>query len=174
MALDVHELRSRAEAFDVLRVNGAAWRAAYDFLPEDALPSPEYRPDPSRVGEFYVRAMERDAPVFVATRDGEVVGFAELRWGADETEPFVPPGDAELKALYVHPDVWGEGVGSELLAACLFAVPPTYRRLTLQTFRENDAARAFYEHHGFSRIDDAVFEIDGDEFPTVVYTRHVE
>ena len=174
MALDVHELRSRTEAFDVLRVNGAAWRAAYEFLPEDALPSPGYRPNPRRVAEFYEHAMERDAPVFVATRDGEVVGFAELRWGTDETEPFVPPGDAELKALYVHPDAWGEGIGSDLLVACRFVVPPTYRRLTLQTFRENDAARAFYERHGFSRIGDAVFEIDGGEYPTVVYTRDVD
>lgn len=174
MAIDVHELRSRAEAFDVLVVNGAAWRAAYGFLPDDALPGPEYRPDPSRVTEFYRNASKRDAPVFVATRDGEVVGFAELRWGPDETEPFVPPGDAELKALYVHPDAWGEGIGSELLVACLFAVPTTFERLTLQTFRENDAARAFYEHHGFSRIGEAAFEIDGSEFPTVVYTRAVE
>ena len=174
MALDVHELRSRAEAFDVLRVNGAAWREAYDFLPESALPSRDYRPDPSRVSEFYANVQERDAPVFVAVRDGEVVGFAELRWGSDETDSFVPQTDAELKALYVHPDAWGEGIGSELLVASLFAVPPTFERLTLQTFRENQPARAFYERHGFSLIDDAVFEIDGAEYPTSVYTRPVD
>lgn len=174
MAIDVHELRSRAEAFDVLRVSGAAWRAAYGFLPESALPPTDYRPDPSRVMEFYGNVQERDAPVFVATRDDEIVGFAELRWGSDETDSFVPPGDAELKALYVHPDAWGEGIGSELLVASLFAVPPTYERLTLQTFRENQAARGFYEHHGFDRVGEAVFEIGGGEYPTVVYARAVD
>lgn len=174
MAHDVHELRSRAEAFDVLVVNGAAWRAAYGFLPDDALPAPEYRPDPSRVSEFYRNAKQRDAPVFVATRGDEVLGFAELRWGPDETEPFVPSGDAELKALYVHPDAWGEGIGSELLVASLFAVPPRIARLTLQTFRENHAARGFYEHHGFTEMGESAFEIDGSEYPTVVYTRAVD
>lgn len=174
MALDVHELRSRAEAFDVLRVNAAAWRAAYGFLPESALPPSEYRPDPGRVSEFYGNVQKRDAPVFVATRGDEVVGFAELRWGSDETDAFTIPDDAELKALYVHPDAWGEGIGSELIVASLFAVPPTYERLTLQTFRENLAARGFYEHRGFEHVGEAVIEIDGGEYPTVVYARVVD
>lgn len=174
MSLDVHELRSPEEARQVLHVNAAAWRAAYDFLPESALPAPDYHPDPDRVAEFHEQVQQRSAPVFVATRDGRVRGFVELRWGPDETEGFVDPTDAELKALYVHPDDWGDGIGSRLVEAGLFAVPPTYGRLSLQTFRANEAAREFYERRGFARIGEAMFAVDGIEYPTVVYARDVD
>lgn len=174
MLLDLHELRTPAEAQAVLHVNAAAWRAGYDFLPESALPAGDFSPSPDRVAEFYRQAQDRDAPVFVATGDEDVRGFAELRWGSDETEGFVDPADAELKALYVHPDDWGQGIGSALLDAALFAVPPTFDQLTLQAFRTNDRARGFYESHGFSRIGESGFAIDGSEYPTVVYARDVD
>lgn len=174
VSIDVHELRSREEARQLLHVNAAAWRAAYDFLPESALPAVDYHPNPDRVAEFYEQVQHRSAPVFVATRDDQVRGFAELRWGQDETEGFVSPVDAELKALYVHPEDWGRGIGSRLLEAGLFAVPPTYERLSLQTFRANDAAREFYERRGFTWIGEAAFPIDGSEYPTVVYARAVD
>lgn len=174
MPLDLHELRTPAEAQAVLHVNATAWRAGYDFLPESALPARRYSPSPDRVAEFYRRVQDRDAPVFVATRDDDVRGFAELRWGSDETEGFVDPGDAELKALYVHPDDWGQGIGSELLDAALFAVPPTLDRLVLQAFRANDRARGFYENRGFSRLGESGFVVDGSEYPTVLYARAVE
>lgn len=155
-------------------MNAAAWRAAYDFLPDAVRPSTDYRPEASRVDSLLENLRDRDAPLFVATRDGRVRGFAELRWGRDETDSFVPAGAAELKALYVHPDDWGDGIGSRLLTAAVFAVPPTRNRLVLQTFRENDDARRFYERRGFVAAGESTFRVDGRTFPTVVYSRAVE
>lgn len=174
MSLDVHELRSREEAEAVLRVNGAAWRAGYGFLPESSLPDPNYRPDPDRVLEFYRNVQERSAPVLVASEEGGVRGFVELRWAPDETEPFVPVSDAELKALYVDPDAWDRGIGTRLVSEAHAAVPDRFDRLTLQTFRENQRARSFYERRGFERVGESSFDLDGVEYPTVVYARPVE
>lgn len=48
--------------------------------------------------------------VFVAEVAGAVQGFAAILPRDD--------GDAELDALFVEPDAWGQGVGRALVAAC--------------------------------------------------------
>ena len=48
--------------------------------------------------------------VFVAEVAGEVQGFAAILPRDD--------GDAELDALFVEPDAWGQGIGRALVEAC--------------------------------------------------------
>ncbi|KAA6212104.1 N-acetyltransferase [Streptomyces albofaciens JCM 4342] len=64
----------------------------------------------------------------------EIVGFAAL----DGTV---------LDHLYLRPDVRRQGIGSALLAAVREASP---YELSLHVFQRNQAARAFYERHGFT------------------------
>ena len=85
-----------------------AWYAAYGgFLdPETVAAGLAENYD----AELLTAAVDHDEVEFlVAVDDGSVVGFAsaERTW-ADEVE---------LHTLYVHPDRWGEGVGSALLSA---------------------------------------------------------
>ncbi|WP_405690182.1 GNAT family N-acetyltransferase [Streptomyces sp. NBC_00057] len=65
---------------------------------------------------------------------GEIVGFAAL----DGTV---------LDHLYLRPDVQRRGIGSTLLAAVKESGP---REVSLHVFQRNEAARAFYERHGFT------------------------
>src|SRR5947209_3735523 len=52
-----------------------------------------------------------DGHVFVAERDGVIVGFAAVLPRTD--------GDAELDALFVEPGAWRQGVGRLLLDQCV-------------------------------------------------------
>jgi putative acetyltransferase len=74
--------------------------------------------------------------VLVAERAGEPVGLLAL--------------DAPwIRQLAVFPEHQRRGAGTALLAAARAQSP---RELRLFTFRRNDAARAFYEKHGFLPI----------------------
>jgi GNAT superfamily N-acetyltransferase len=75
--------------------------------------------------------------VWVADRDGQVVGVAALDEGM-------------LEQLYVHPDAQGQGVGTALLMKIMRLSPAG---LGLWTFQRNAAARAFYERHGFVAVE---------------------
>lgn len=75
--------------------------------------------------------------VWVAERDGTVVGYAAVE-------------DGVLDALYLLADARRQGIGTWLLAKAKRHSPTG---LTLFAFQRNTDARAFYEHHGFTLVD---------------------
>ena len=75
--------------------------------------------------------------VWVAERDGQVVGFAAL-------------GDALLGHLYVRPDAQGRGIGGALLAKAKERRPAGF---DLWVFQQNEGARRFYERHGLTCVE---------------------
>jgi GNAT superfamily N-acetyltransferase len=54
-----------------------------------------------------------------------------------------------IRQLAVFPRFQRQGIGTALLAKARELSP---RQLRLYTFQRNNAARAFYEHHGFAAI----------------------
>ncbi len=86
--------------------------------------------------EKYRRAMEAGEVFFVAECSKNVVGFASLL------------GD-EVRAVYVHPDHAGEGVGSKLLDA----VEAEARLAGVATLRLTSTLTSvgFYESRGYQR-----------------------
>ncbi|TKR25253.1 GNAT family N-acetyltransferase [Natronomonas salsuginis] len=137
----------------ILDVAEAAWYAAYG----GAL-------DPSTIAaalvEYYdpeliEAGIDHDAIAFyVAEVDGAVVGFAsaEQTW-ADEVE---------LHTLYVHPDRWGEGIGSALLDRVTeWAREAGVDRITCGVLGDNAIGIGFFEAVGFRRGRRADAEIVG-------------
>jgi len=102
-----------------------------------------------------------------------VVGFAEFVWDDGATKTFVDPGEAELRAVYVEPSLWGEGVGTRLLERGTDALADGREVLALEAFADNDVGRSFYESRGFERVGESTFEVAGEAYPSVVYEKRL-
>ena len=121
-----------AEAVDAVFVAAAreAWGA---FVDDEAV-----KPD---LAGWRRRIADRD--FLVAERDGRVVGFASV-------------AGEELATLYTHPDVWGSGLGRELMDAALGLMREAgVQEAWLWTEERNERPRRFYEALGW-RLDGAV------------------
>lgn len=60
-------------------------------------------------------------------------------------------GKAELICLHSLPNNWGKGYGSLMMSKVLQEIREAgYDQVILWVFAENDRARRFYQHHGFS------------------------
>lgn len=168
--MEIRRLEDADDVRDVARVNVSAWRAAYDGVVDDeVLAGLDSDPSTEQIAER-LDAWRGEPGVFlVAEADGAVVGYADFRWG-EGTKAFVGDGEAGLKAIYVHPERWGNGFGTALLERGLEALPDDIRRVGLETLAENEAAKRFYESRGFERTGAAEAEIGGESYPTDVYT----
>ncbi len=162
-----------ADAAAIHRVSVASCRAAYEDVLDDQT-FLEVVNDPSRVDTLADRlesVATADGVVYlVAEREGALVGFVQCLHGDDRPD-HVPEGEAYLKSLYVHPDSWGEGVGTRLLRAVIERLPPDRSGLRLAVLTVNERGKRFYESRGFERVDEGTFETGGVSYDTDVYAR---
>jgi ribosomal protein S18 acetylase RimI-like enzyme len=94
--------------------------------------------------------------------DGEIVGFAQAVLG-DEDEA------AELPRIYVHPDHWNEGIGSELLDRIeTWVREREAERLRLVVLADNEVGNAFYESHGYRAVGSRESELEGETYADYV------
>jgi putative acetyltransferase len=85
--------------------------------------------------------------------DGRVAGFSQVRKG-------------KLDMLFVHPDFFGLSYGASLPADA------ENRGAThLDCFRDNHAARRFYERQGWRIQGEFIQEFAGGEFASVTYRK---
>ena len=163
-----------AEMRELIRAHGLSWRAAYDdILPESVLDAVTVDPTAEDVEDWRDGVEGDDSAVFAAVVDGTVRGFVDVRWGAENTKSFVGPDEADVKAIYVRPDWWGEGVGTALLDRGLDVLPDRVATVRLEAFADNDVGARFYEAREFQRVETGETEVAGETYPTVIYAREV-
>jgi len=161
-----------ADVEGLIRVHGLAWREAYDgILPDGVRNAQPVDPTAEDVDRWRVRLGDPRADAFVAVVDGGVRGFVDVRWGDANTKSFVGENEAELKAIYVRPDSWGDGIGTALLDRGLDALPDRIATIRLETLADNATGVRFYEARGFERVDATTRTFAGDEYPVDVYAR---
>ena len=138
----------------IVAVTVAGWQTAFRGIVAQGrlaeLPVARWRHE-VHVG---LRRPVEDAFSYVAEIDGEFAGYCFV--AAPSREPELGPDVAELVAIYVEPDRWGQGAGAALMRAAIDRLSHLpYHEIFLWTFKENAPAIAFYERHGW--------RADGDE-----------
>jgi putative acetyltransferase len=93
-------------------------------------------------GVIKVIPLEEDAVILAAFRESDVIVYED-----DMVVGFAAMFDGQLRALFVHSEARGEGVGSTLLTAALARWPVG---LSLHVAESNLNARQFYERSGFA------------------------
>lgn len=107
--------------------------------------------------------------ILVAETDAGVVGF--VQGGLVDQEP--PAG--EIAWLHVHPDHRGQGIAVQLLGRIVDSFESKnaglVRGLVLENNREG---AAFYEHHGFERVDERQLTIEDEAYTELVYRKAID
>ena len=127
----------------VSRLYAESWRSVYrGLLPAEFL---DFIPVASSAGRLAGRP---DRITLLALEEDTVCGL--LAYGASRSPEF--KGESEIYSLYVLPDRFHEGIGSELLSEALRRLRASgVRCVYLWVLEENERARGFYEYHGFFR-----------------------
>jgi GNAT superfamily N-acetyltransferase len=152
-----------------IRVRG--WQSAYrGLIPQSYLDGLSVTEDAERRRGHLAQADAGVVNLVAEDTGGEVVGWAcHGPCRGDE----VVVGDAELYAIYVHPEHLGRGAGQALLAESVARCAAAgHGRLLLWVIKGNGRARRFYERAGFEADGaEEPFEVDGVTVPEVRYAR---
>jgi GNAT superfamily N-acetyltransferase len=134
-----------------------SWRAAFaGVVPQHHLDAM----DPSREeAEWRARIAEARWPssgVLVAETGARIVGFAGFAPSQES------PAVAEVGTLYAMPEVWGTGIGKQLMLAVLTTLGQAdYAQATLWVLESNERARRFYGAAGWHADGTAVEDTTG-------------
>ena len=86
---------------------------------------------------------DRDGFYRLAEHDGEVVGFVRATTRDD--------GAKELKAIYIRPDMFGRGLGGQLMSRAMAWIGDESDAV-LEVVSYNQRAIRFYEKFGFEKV----------------------
>ncbi len=157
-----------ADVDAIAAVARATWHAAYDDLlgPDTVEETVDSWYDPEPLREE-LRETAGSEACFLVAEDDDVVGFATAGPARDRESD--PAGrDAFFARLYVEPDRWGEGIGTELTAEVAERLRDAgHEAVWLEVFDGNERGRSFYESLGFERIGSASETFGGREVTTL-------
>lgn len=154
-----------ADVAGIRRVARRGWTAAYEgILSEsviDRAMAEWYDPD------TLVEIIDREAGTYLVAEGEEIVGYASGGSDGDRV--------AELGAIYVDPDRWGEGVGTALLSA----FERERRRagdeaVRLRVLADNEVGIAFYRARGYEPVAEGEDELFGERVAERIFRRNLE
>lgn len=122
----------------------SSWQKMYkEFIPETILKSLSLQERTQQWRDL----LKQEVKILVSEMDNQIVGFASICPFRDVLENG-PIG--EISAIYLHPDYWRKGLGTQLcLAALSELVSQGYKTVYLWVLADNNQARGFYEALGF-------------------------
>lgn len=126
----------------------SAWRAGFrGIVPERVDPQRAWRPDQI---EQRLRGVDDGSEILAAELGGRVRGMVMLGPSRDQD---AQPREGEVVALYVHPDHWRKGIGTDLVERSLERLRVRHHRQAIVwTLAESPRNLDFYEALGF-RLD---------------------
>jgi ribosomal protein S18 acetylase RimI-like enzyme len=160
-----------SDAPGIALVHVRSWQGAYrGLLPQQFLDAF----DPAQRAGFWERilaAAQERSGVVVADGGESLLGFA--CFGPARDEDADPGRTGEILAIYLLPDVWGQGWGRQLMAAAVTGLAGAgFSQAVLWVLDTNERARRFYQAAGWSRDGAAKPDtIGGTEVTEVRYRR---
>lgn len=146
----------------VQRVAERGWTATYgDFLTEAAIEA--------ILDDWYSTAqleasMTAENTIYLVAGDDDIAGYAS----AAPTEN----GEAQLYAIYIDPDQWDEGIGTELLDTITERfTADDIERLRVEVLADNTVGVSFYESRGFERTAERDRKVGKQSLVEYVYYR---
>ena len=146
------------DAVPLSQVAGALFRQTYeDELPADQLEL--YLSEDFNESRQRDELLDPDVVTLLVERDGELVGFAQLRRRPLPSE-MQAPADCELWRIYLDRSCHGSGIGRSLLDEVgSVARSVAERGVWLAVWERNARAIAFYEKHGFEVVGRQPFHV---------------
>lgn len=152
------------DAAGIARVHVESWNAAYrGLIPDEII---DARTVDVRLEQWASAVANPHRIIYVACDEGgEVHGFASALLFDEPDRGF----QSYLQTLYVSSDVWGRGIGRELVRAiCGRLCADGAKNMALHALRLNPRARAFYEGLGARLVPDGITHEAG-KYDQVVY-----
>jgi len=149
------------DAAALAAIHVRSWQAAYaGLLPQDYL---DRLDTPDRIERWQRTLSATDwsrSGVMVVHPGRELLGFARFGPTRDEDDNDGKVG--EIRAIYLLPEAWGQGIGKRLMCIALARITAAgYSQATLWVLQSNARARRFYEtggwvHDGGLKCDDSL------------------
>ncbi|MBA2653013.1 MAG: GNAT family N-acetyltransferase [Tatlockia sp.] len=141
------------DAKSIAKVHIRSWQKMYkEFIPESILK------DLSLIErtQKWESLIEKGVKVLVIEMDQSIIGFASVCPLRDAGADIL---SGEISAIYLHPNHWRKGLGSQL---CLAAIAELellgYKKVCLWVLEDNTQARKFYENLNFEVKDSTKLE----------------
>lgn len=167
--MDVIRLGTVDDAAAIARIHVEGWRAAYaGIVPAELMASRTKLPVRTAEFEEALRTADEGDRFWLFERDGEDVALAYTRTGRDAD--VASPG--ELKLFYTLPELKGGGIGLRLFEHATGELMDRGLSPYLYTFRENAAARAWYERRGWRADGASAPWSDRGEYPELIEVRY--
>ncbi len=150
-----------ADAIAAAHIEG--WRVGYRHVfPTEFLDAPEFASTRLERWRGWTWSEFANSQLFVVLLRDRVVGFGHI--GPERVNPVCDESGSntitaitttrargEVYGLYVHPDAWGSGAASALIARCHeYLRDEGFTEAVLWVLRDNPRARVFYEKSGWT------------------------
>ncbi len=141
------------DAEAISKVHICSWQKMYkEFIPEEVLKNLSL----SERTQQWSELIEQNVRVLICEYEQQLIGFASICAfrGNSAQNAF-----GEISAIYLHPDYWRMGLGTQLCSAAMSElVAMGYKKVGLWVLEENSQARNFYEALGFTLSEATKFE----------------
>ncbi|KTD09070.1 GNAT family acetyltransferase [Legionella gratiana] len=133
------------DAEAIAKIHIHSWQKMYkDFIPETILQNLSLN---ERTLQWH-DLIKQHVKVLIIEINHQIVGFASIgafhNFGVDDGSM------GEIKAIYLHPDYWRKGLGTQLCLAAISELAKLgYKKVLLWVFEDNIQARKFYDALGF-------------------------
>jgi ribosomal protein S18 acetylase RimI-like enzyme len=162
----------KSDLEDIQELNLESWLKAYDGI----IPEEKMREGISYPEDRLLEKKNDNKLIFlVAVVDEKVVGTINFCFSKENTHDFVDTdeGEAQLRSVYMHPDYWGNGIGTRIFEEGKELLPNNIGSLKVESLEENEIGRGFYSKLGFKQIARNKVELFGDKYETVIQKKEL-